>query len=250
MSAAGYDDALFPLLETLEPNSFWFRARNDLIVWALRAHFPSAGTLLEIGCGTGFVLSGIRDALPNLDLVGGELSEVGVEIARRRLPEVRIEHLDALELPYREVFDVVCAFDVLEHIEDDVGALAGLSGASRKSGGVMITVPQHQWLWSRADDVAHHARRYTRRELTEKMEAAGLRVTRITSFVSLLLPAMLLSRLRYKLRPDTYDLASELVTGRRATSALEHVMRLERRAIARGISFPVGGSLLAVAHKA
>jgi SAM-dependent methyltransferase len=250
VTAAGYDDALFPLLEELEPQSFWFRARNDLIVWALRRYYAGASSLLEIGCGTGFVLQGIHEALPALELRGGELSDAGASIARRRLPGVPVEQLDALDLPYTGVFDVVCAFDVLEHIEDDRSALAGLAGAARPGGGVLVTVPQHPFLWSVADEIAHHLRRYTRLELTDKLQGAGLRVLRTTSFVSLLLPLMIASRLRYRVAPHRYDLQSELVVGQRATVFLERVLQLERAAIRRGVSLPVGGSLLAIAQKA
>lgn len=249
MTAAGYDDGFFALLERLEPQSFWFRARNDLIVWALAHHFPNAGNLLEIGCGTGFVLQGIHKALPTLDLLGGELSEAGAAIARRRLPDVPVETLDALDLPYVEAFDVVCAFDVLEHIQDDRDALAGLARATKPGGGVVVTVPQHRWLWSIADEAALHARRYTRAELRDKLQSAGLGVLRATSFVSLLLPVMFASRLRYRLNRHRYDIKTELVVGRRTSAVLESVLRVERAAIRRGVSFPVGGSLLIVARK-
>ena len=249
MTAAGYDDALFPLLERLEPQSFWFRARNQLIVWALEQHFPDAQNLLEIGCGTGFVLQGIHTALPKLQLHGGELSEAGAEIARRRLPDIPVERLDALDQPYVEAFDIVCAFDVLEHIPDDRGALASLARAARPGGGVVVTVPQHRWLWSVADEVAHHARRYTQDDLRNKLQSAGLDVVRTTSFVSLLLPLMLASRLRYRLDRRRYDIESEIVVGRRTSALLETILRVERAAIRRGFSFPVGGSILVVARK-
>ena len=249
MTAAGYDDALFSLLERLEPQSFWFRARNDLIVWALRQYFPQARNLLEIGCGTGFVLKGIQTACPDLDLHGGEISETGAAIARRRLPGVPIERLDALALPFAEEFDVVCAFDVLEHIEDDWEALVNLVGAARRGGGVVVTVPQHSWLWSVADEVAHHARRYSRADLCEKLRNAGLDVLRATSFVSLLLPLMFAARLRYRLGRRPYDMVSELVVGPRTGAVLESILGLERAAIRLGVSFPIGGSLLVVARK-
>ena len=62
-TSEGFEADYFPKLAELEPENFWFRARNQLIVWALRHYFPQAESLLEIGCGTGFVLSGIKEAL-------------------------------------------------------------------------------------------------------------------------------------------------------------------------------------------
>jgi SAM-dependent methyltransferase len=122
---SGYDASLFAYLAELEPRSFWFRARNRLIVSTIRRCFPDAQTLLEVGCGTGFVLAALRNALPNLRLTGGELFPEGLEIARQRLRDVELIELDATKPPPRS-FDVVGAFDVLEHIADDESALAGL----------------------------------------------------------------------------------------------------------------------------
>ena len=55
-----YDPKHFDLLFALEDNSFWFQARNHLIVWALRRFFPKAERIMEIGVGTGFVMRAIR----------------------------------------------------------------------------------------------------------------------------------------------------------------------------------------------
>ena len=114
---------------------------------------------------------------------------------------------------------------------------------------MLVTVPQHPWLWSVADEVAQHVRRYTRDELREKLQGVGLRVIRTTSFVSFLLPVMLASRLRYRVNPHRYDIRSELVVGRGASAILEGVLRFERAVIRSGLSLPMGGSLLAVAEK-
>ena len=191
---SGYDASLFAYLAELEPRSFWFRARNRLIVSTIRRCFPDAQTLLEVGCGTGFVLAALRNALPNLRLTGGELFPEGLEIARQRLRDVELIELDATKPPPRS-FDVVGAFDVLEHIADDERALAGLFEATAPRGGAILLVPQHSWLWSSADEFAHHFRRYTRRELVSKLERVGFSVTLATSFVTTLLPAMLAVRL-------------------------------------------------------
>src|SRR5204863_7401731 len=97
---------------------------------------------------------------------------------------------DARALPYRDAFDLVGAFDVLEHIDEDEAVLAEMAAATRRGGGVLITVPQHPWLWSEADDHAHHRRRYSRSALIDKVRSAGLRPVAVTSFVTFLLPVM------------------------------------------------------------
>jgi SAM-dependent methyltransferase len=243
----GFDPAAFAHLAELEQGSFWFRARNRLIAWAVSRYFPAARSLLEVGCGTGFVLAGLRRALPQLQLVGGELHLQGLEHAAARLPGVDLLHLDARRLPFAEEFDVVGAFDVLEHIDDDRGALAEMRAAVRPGGGLVVTVPQHPWLWSAVDDYGEHQRRYRRAELAAKVAAAGFELRRLTSFVTALLPAMAAVRLWGRLRPTPPDPAAELATPRSLNRALERVMDLERAAIARGVDLPAGGSLLAVA---
>lgn len=237
----------FELLEELEPRSFWFRSRNRLIVWALQEYFPHASSLLEVGCGTGFVLDGIRRARPELELTGAELYEDGLEVARRRLPDVRLLQLDAREMPFEEEFDVVGAFDVLEHIPEDERALAGMFRATRRGGGLLVTVPQHPRLWSGFDDYSRHQRRYTRAELVAKIDRAGFVVRRATSFVSFLLPALWLARVRQRGR--RYDPLADYRTGRALDRALERVMDFERALVRSGLSFPVGSSLLVAADR-
>jgi SAM-dependent methyltransferase len=245
----GYDEALFGLLARVEAGSFWFRARNELIAWALATYFPDVESFLEVGCGTGFVLEGLRARFPHLALSGGELFVSGLEVARSRAPDASLYRLDARRLPFTEEFDVVGSFDVLEHIEDDRAVLREIHRALRPGGGVLITVPQHEWLWSPADTGAEHVRRYTRADLVGKLHDAGFTMLRLTSFVSLLLPFMTISRLHARWRPASYDLEAELRTPPLLDAAFERVMGVERTLIRRGLSLPAGGSLLAVARR-
>lgn len=246
--ASSFDPEYFPRLAETEPHSFWFRARSRLIVWALRTYFPDATRMLEVGCGTGFVLASVHEALPAVRLVGSELLGEGLAVARRRLPaEVELVELDAREMPYDNEFDVVGAFDVLEHVVEDEQVLAGMRRAVRGNGGIVLTVPQHPWLWSAGDTFAHHVRRYTRRELTCKVERAGLDVVTATSFVTSLLPAMVASRVLHAIARRPYDPFDELAP-RALNGVFERMLDAERRLIERGTSLPVGGSLLLVAR--
>jgi SAM-dependent methyltransferase len=189
------------------------------------------------------VLEGLRRAFPELRLVGSELYEEGLEHARRRLPGVELLRLDARELPFEGAFDVVGAFDVLEHVEEDERVLAEMHRAARL--GVVLLVPQHPRLWSGADTFAHHVRRYTRTELVGKMRRAGFEVVQATSFVTGLLPAMVASRAAHRLLRRPYDPIAELEPGA-LNGVFERVLDGERRLIGRGVSLPVGGSLLVV----
>lgn len=245
--AGGYDAAIFEELAALEGESFWFRARNRLLVQLTRQLSKPGDRFLEIGCGTGYVLEALAHEC-GLAVTGSELFPEGLEFARQRVPEAEFSVLDAREMPYQEEFDLAGAFDVLEHIDDDMGVLRGLRGALRPGGHLLITVPQHRWLWSDADDYAHHVRRYRRGEMLERVEGAGFEVLRATSFVTSLLPLMLAARLRQR-SEGSYDLASELVPPRPVNRALEWMLDREVDLIARGVSLPAGGSLVVVARR-
>ncbi len=246
-TAVGYDAALYEQVAALEPQSFWFRARNRLIVSMLKRHFPSARSILEVGCGTGYVLAALRRAYPEARIVGSELLEEGLSYARSRVPDVELVTLDIAAAPYSDVFDVVAAFDVLEHIDDDVAALAGMFRAVRSGGGSIILVPQHRRLWSRTDELAHHVRRYERRELLEKVESVGFHVVATSSFVTLLLPVLAVARAFGRVRPPTSPFKG--LAPRYLNGLFERTLDLERKLIERGVSLPAGGSLLVVARK-
>jgi SAM-dependent methyltransferase len=244
----GYDITFFRGLACLEDGHFWFESRNHLITWALQRYFPSISHFLEIGCGTGFVLRGINRTLPTVRLDGTDIYTEGLIFAQARVPSAQFFQMDGQQIPFNQEFDVIGAFDVLEHIPDDERVLQQVAKALKPGGGLMITVPQHRFLWSRIDDLSYHKRRYSRTELVSKVEAAGFEILSVTSFVSLLLPAMWLARL-LKLRPDpNFDLYAEFKIGRPLNFLLRQIMHLDNGLIRAGMSFPAGGSLFLVAR--
>lgn len=247
----GFRPDHFPELARLEGGSFWFRARNELIMWALAAYFPRVQRLLEIGCGTGFVLASIRDAFPAIELSGSEVLSAGLAFAATRVPSAELYQMDATSIPFRDHFDVIAAFDVLEHIDDDGAAIDAVAGALRPGGGFLLSVPQHPALWSPQDEAAQHVRRYTAGRLRRLLVARGFEIVHSTSFVSLLLPLMVASRLRARTyRSEApFDVMDELRRPRALDAVLERIMAAERGLIRAGVSFPVGGSLLVVARR-
>ena len=247
-----YPKDAYAKLYELEADSFWFRNRNKLILKTLVKHFPNAASLLEIGCGTGFVLSGIATANPGLLLVGSDLHQEALNYAQTRLPGVVLLQMNAGNIPYVEEFDVICAFDVLEHVPQDDEVLKQIHQALKQGGGVMITVPQHPWLWSRTDDDARHLRRYTRRGLSHKLAENGFRITMISSFITFLLPLLIISRLSacFKSRKQPNNAQEgELHLPHIMDILFEIICSWENILIDRSLSFPVGGSLLCVATR-
>ncbi len=239
----------FPLLAQAEAGHWWFRSRNRLLLWVLAKKVGSFRSFLEVGCGTGFVLKDIATAFPETECFGSEYYEEGLVFARARVPTATFRQIDATRMTESENYDVIGAFDVIEHINSDQLVLANLARAMKPNGALLLTVPQHRWLWSEVDQQACHVRRYTRDELMLKVSQAGLSINFVTSFVSLLVPLMWLARSRAKANNQDYDSMSEFRLPGWLNFGLETIMRLELLLIKLGIRLPVGGSLLLLARK-
>ncbi len=139
---------------------------------------------------------------------------------------------------------------MLEHIEEDDLVLNLIHRALLPNGLVLITVPQHPWLWSSVDEYACHVRRYISSELNEKLVSNGFEILFSTSFVSFLFPAMWLSRIFKKKSLDTHMSAIDGLNLHPVLNRiLEVIMGLELAIIRCGCSFPIGGSRLVVARK-
>lgn len=246
----GYDPRAHAELANLEADNWWFRSRNALIVEAVGRWFPDAPTYLEIGCGTGFVLRGLTEAFPDMAMVGSELFLTGLAETQSRLPNATLIQMDARHMPFREEFSLVGAYDVIEHIEEDLKVLTNIHGALRPGGGLILTVPQHEWLWSLADEQAHHVRRYTRSRLHSVVRSAGYEILWSRSFVSLLTPLMLLSRRAGSDEARQRDPYIDFRIKPSVNRTLERVSSIERSMVRHGVRFPVGGSRILVARKA
>lgn len=247
---SGFKSHYFKELASVEADNFWFRGRNKLILWALQTNVPTLHNFLEIGCGTGFVISAISKQFPKAHLAGSEYFEEGLPFARERLPKATFTQMDARSIPHDSEFDAIGAFDVIEHIEADELVLKQIFKALRPGGVIVVTVPQHPWLWSIVDVYACHFRRYSAKELHQKVVQTGFEIVRSTSFVTTLLPAMYLSRLFQR---NKVDVKIDEIAGLRINPILNKVFEwflvFELALIRCGVSLPVGGTRLLVARK-
>lgn len=250
-----YPSEGFDVTVEVEGRSFWCRSRNRLLFSLLRRFAPRDRPvkLLEIGCGTGNVLSALRQ-LPNFELTGSEIYLNGLKHAQRRLPDVRFIQLDATDMPFRDEFDVVGAFDVLEHIPDDARVAQQTYAALRPGGLFVVTVPQYQWMWSDLDEIVKHQRRYSRRQLLNLLTGAGFEIQLCTSFVSTLFPAMAAVRILSHRQPaaqrDTREAFDNQVRlSGPANTFCDAAMHIDEVLIRLGASLPFGGSLAVVARR-
>jgi SAM-dependent methyltransferase len=146
-------------------------------------------------------------------------------------------------------FDLITCHDVLEHIEDDRGALLELRRVARPGGVLLITVPAYPRLWSSHDELNRHCRRYTRPELLSRAAEAGWQPLRTTHFNALLLPVAAAWRLGERLpsRKSEAPPTSELVrTPRSLNWLLEQPLRAEAALLRTGRRIPAGLSLVGV----
>ncbi|MGV7215373.1 class I SAM-dependent methyltransferase [Bradyrhizobium sp. UFLA05-112] len=249
-TASGFDPDAFDTVAQFEAGHFWFVARNRLIVGLVNRFFPRARSFMEIGCGTGFVLRAIAGSREWDRLVGTELHPAGLVYARKHLPsKVEFVQMDARDLPAEGVFDLTGAFDVVEHIADDEAVLKGLRAATKSGGGTILTVPQHPWLWSRADDIFHHERRYRRGELEAKVRSNSFEVLFSSSFTSLLLPLMMASRLKPR-KSSAIEEVYEYRLNPIINGLLRCILEVEVRMTLAGVRWPAGGSRVVVGRAA
>ncbi len=243
------DHALYDEFAEVGDDHWWFRGRRHIVGSVLAAELgePSASLrVFEVGCGTGAML----DILAPHGAVGAiDMSPEAVAYCHERHPglaDVRVGQIPD-DLPAPESVDVIAAFDVMEHLDDDVEALARIRQALRPGGRFVCTVPAFQFLWSAHDEINHHKRRYRARMLRARLVEAGFIVDRLTYFNSWLFPVAVAVRLASRIRggPARSDLAmppawlNELLT--RLFSSEARVLRKR--------SLPVGVSLLAVGRR-
>ncbi|MES2136486.1 MAG: class I SAM-dependent methyltransferase [Pseudomonadota bacterium] len=242
----------FPLMERvvyqqmaeLDDRHWWYRGRREILAELIRreTRLPAKAKILEIGCGTGH----------NLAMLGrfGKVDALELDDEARAIAEKRLGR-KAMSAPLPELagvknghYDLIGAFDVIEHIDDDRAAVASIAAKLKPGGKFVMTVPAHQWMWSAHDTVNHHKRRYSKRGLRQLIEGSPLKLDKIGYFNSLLFPLAIAERLASTLRgKEDADLKLPFPA---LNTALEKAFAAERHLVGR-LPLPVGLSLFAVA---
>lgn len=250
---ADYPDSGFDLTDKNAESSFWVSSRNRLFKSMVQRYLSPTGKtkFLEIGCGTGDFIQQIVEN-EKLEITGSEIYLKGLQYAKQNLPDVDFIQFDVTRGKVGDQFDMIAAFDVIEHIENDTTALSNINQMLSKDGVLIISVPQHMFLWSRLDEIVKHKRRYSRRELVSKLEENGFKIDYATSFLFTLFPLMLASRIFDKSSSQSQSDEAALEKRVKFSNVLNGVfdlfMRVDEALIRWGVSLPFGGTLVVVAR--
>jgi SAM-dependent methyltransferase len=237
---------IYDRMRAIEQDHWWFAARRRILAAEIgRLPLPRPAEILEVGCGTGGNLGLLADfgtvtaVEPDAESRAYAAERSGAEVLPGLLPD---------GLPdFGRRFDLVTAFDVVEHVDDDRGTLAALAGLIAPGGFLVVTVPAYAWMWSEHDAQHHHKRRYRRDAFRKLAQDAGLSVRRATYFNSVLFPpiaAVRLAKSALKVRGGD----DEALPARPLNSLLKAAFGAERLLL-RAADLPFGVSILLIAQR-
>jgi SAM-dependent methyltransferase len=253
--SSAYDPAFFERLAVVEDRHFWFVARNRVLAAVIRdltAGWQPGYCVMEVGCGNGNVLRTLDTACPGGRVIGMDLFQDGLLVAR---PRTRCPLVcgDIHAAPFTRPFELIGMFDVLEHLEDDRAVLKDINRMLAPGGLFIATVPAHMSLWSYFDDCGHF-RRYAEKELAAKLRDSGFELVFLTQFMSSLYPliwagrrlATLLHRASGESRRLS-DMDLKVVPG--LNGILKAALCAEIPLLRRRRRLPIGSSILAIARR-
>ncbi|MCJ7698270.1 MAG: class I SAM-dependent methyltransferase [Thermoplasmata archaeon] len=241
-----FPEKAFEILYQSEEKNFWFRVRNNIIVNAIARYLPLQSRILEVGCGTGYVSHYLKQLGFHIECL--DLFSEALDFCKMRDSGYAYYHHNFANRLFLEKFDGVCAFDVLEHIEDDNLILRNMYDALKPGGYIFITVPADMRLWSAMDIHAEHKRRYSMQGLQEKIENNRFNVIKISYFMSLLYPVIFLQRKLSSEKQIKQEVINELQPNIIINSLFLFIFGLEIPLL-NLVTLPFGSSLICIAKK-
>ena len=238
---------MYRIFFNIQKQHWWFVTKKDIILDSIRRHLnlqPNS-MILDIGCGSGLMLN----ALEEMGHTSGmDMSSEAIQFSKEIFSGPVNQGFLPDQVPYpKNVFELVTALDVIEHIDDDVASLEAIKSLLSPSGKAIITVPAYMFLWSQFDEMNEHKRRYTLTELQQKLIKAGFHIEKISYFNTLLFPIVYVVRKLNNIlgRNGTSDVD---MPGSLANHSLRTIFGFEKYLL-RFCKLPFGVSILAVVSK-
>lgn len=234
----------------LEEANWWYAGRRDLVLNVAGRINKSISEkplrILDAGCGTGMNLKCIQDM--------GEA--YGLDISKNALRLSKSRGLSSLicgsadRLPFKSnLFDLILALDVIEHIEEDLLAIEELNRVLKPGGHLIITVPAFQFLWSEHDQAVHHRRRYAKSSIIRMLQSGGFENEKATYWNFFLFMPVAAMRIIKKFRRSNEKKQTDLAELPFCLNGLLKILlRIENRILGE-FDLPVGVSVMCVCRK-
>jgi len=231
----------------VESFHWWFVIRRRLLRRLLHSlDVPQEFSAVDIGCGTGSNLRTLGSA-GLYKVVGLDRSFYALSIAKRKV-KLPLINGDINNMPIRlNSVGLIIAFDVIEHVDDDLNAIRELYQVLRKGGILILTVPAFNLLWGIQDVVTGHKRRYSRKEILVKLRQGGFAILRSSYFNFFLFFPILMARRMIHLMGLKIESENE-VNFPLINFLFKAIFSLEVYVL-KYLSFPFGVSILCIAKK-
>ena len=244
---------------TLERNHWWFRARKNILEAQVQRLFPNRTNLkiLNAGCATGYSSEWLMQF--------GEVSSLEYDAEcfafTRDVVKIPIVQGSITELPFEDnQFDLIVAFDVVEHVENDVLAVQEMQRVAKPGGIIFISVPAFNFLWSNHDEVNHHFRRYKIATLSNTFRKSTLKHLYTSYFNTFLfipitayrLIGNLIQKIKHGGNQKIYnENSNDLTVGKDnlASKIFFRIFNAENILLRKGFNFPFGISIMAAYKK-
>lgn len=228
---------------------FWYQARRILISDLLQQALPGRDQkyqIIEIGCGTGIQLPLLAQFGP---VEGLDIIPESIKIVKQAGFSARVFDIENDPLENNSA-DVIACFDVLEHLQNDGKALIKITTTLRKNGIFLFSVPAIPALFGPHDKAMGHYRRYQKKEIIKKFDAAGLEIKTIGYWNSWFLPAIIILRVIKKIiTPKNTANSDTKALPKFLNYCLYQILAAETRLIKKGLKLPWGLSLYGYATK-
>lgn len=237
----------------IEEDSWWFKHRNNCIAEVVKKFCSLNSYFFDIGGGNGYVTSRLKRIGIRTFLVEPGVDEI-FNAEKRGLKNLICSTLEDAQFHHNSI-SAIGAFDVIEHMKDDIASLSKIREILTKEGKLFLTVPAFNILWSDDDNFAEHIRRYTLKSMTEKLEKIGFAIGYATYIFSILVVPIFLfrtvpSKIGIKKDFDSQKLRQEYVPPNEITAKLlDKIWAKEISCIQRKKRISIGSSCLVVASK-